>query len=101
MALSTLKRAPRHECEAPALRVMKGAPKLATTEMIIGMYDKPPTHRWTMDDFHNVVAWPEEQAQASRAGAVGASAMDDEDDEDVFEDAEDDEEEEDSDDSMG
>ncbi|KOM43232.1 hypothetical protein LR48_Vigan05g083600 [Vigna angularis] len=59
-------------------------------------------HRgWTMDEFHNVVAWPEEQAQGSRAGATEALAMDDDDDEDAFEDAEDDEEEEDSDDSMG
>ncbi|KOM43414.1 hypothetical protein LR48_Vigan05g101800 [Vigna angularis] len=55
------------------------------------------SHRWTMDEFHNVVAWPEEQAQGSRAGAVEALAMDDE---DAFEDAEDDEEEDDSDDSM-
>ncbi|KOM43460.1 hypothetical protein LR48_Vigan05g106400 [Vigna angularis] len=56
-------------------------------------------HRgWTLDEFDNVVAWPEEQAQGSRAGAVGASAMDDE---DAFEDVEDDEEEEDSDDNMG
>ncbi|KOM43501.1 hypothetical protein LR48_Vigan05g110500 [Vigna angularis] len=52
----------------------------------------------TMDEFHNVVAWPEDQAQGSRAGAAGASAMDDE---DAFEDVADDEEEEDSDDSMG
>ncbi|KOM25841.1 hypothetical protein LR48_Vigan197s001000 [Vigna angularis] len=75
--------------------------QVATTEMIIGMYDTPPTHRLTMDEFDNVVSWPEEQAQGNRAGAAGASAMDDEDDEDAFEDAEDDEEEEDSDDSMG
>ncbi|KOM40846.1 hypothetical protein LR48_Vigan04g104400 [Vigna angularis] len=51
----------------------------------------------TMDEFHNVVAWPEEQAQGSRAGVAEASTMDDD---DAFEDAEDDEEEEDSDDSM-
>ncbi|KOM52218.1 hypothetical protein LR48_Vigan09g087700 [Vigna angularis] len=75
--------------------------QVATTEIIIGIYDTPPAHRWTMDEFHNVVAWPEEQAQGSRAGAAGASAMDYEDDEDAFEDAEDDEEEEDLDDSMG
>ncbi|KOM37880.1 hypothetical protein LR48_Vigan03g126200 [Vigna angularis] len=65
--------------------------KVATAEMIIEMYDTPATHRWTMDEFHNVVSWPEEQAQGSRARAAGASAMDDEDDE----------EEEDSDDIMG
>ncbi|KOM24985.1 hypothetical protein LR48_Vigan38s000100 [Vigna angularis] len=72
--------------------------QVATAEMIIGMYDTPPAHTWTMDEFHNVVAWPEEQAQGSRVGAARASAMDDE---DAFEDAEDDEEEEDSDDNMG
>ncbi|KOM49915.1 hypothetical protein LR48_Vigan08g074200 [Vigna angularis] len=71
--------------------------QVATAEMIIGMYDTPPTHRWTMDEFHNVVTWPEEQAQGSRAGAAEASAMDDV---DAFEDAEDDEEEEDSNDNM-
>ncbi|KOM34742.1 hypothetical protein LR48_Vigan02g089200 [Vigna angularis] len=59
------------------------------------------TTTWTMDEFHNVVAWPEEQAQDNKAGAAEASAMDDEDDEDDFEDAEDDEEEKDTDDSMG
>ncbi|KOM25074.1 hypothetical protein LR48_Vigan48s000700 [Vigna angularis] len=72
--------------------------QVATTQMIIGMYDTPPTHRWTMDEFHNVVAWPEEQAQDNRAGAAEASAMDDEDDEDAFEDAKDDE---DTNDNMG
>ncbi|KOM48067.1 hypothetical protein LR48_Vigan07g177100 [Vigna angularis] len=75
--------------------------QVATTEMIIGMYDTPLAHKWTMDEFHNVVAWPEEQAQGSRAGAAGASTMDDEDNDDEFEDAEDDGEEEDSDDNMG
>ncbi|KOM51932.1 hypothetical protein LR48_Vigan09g059100 [Vigna angularis] len=75
--------------------------QVATTEMIIGMYDTTPTHRWTMDEFHNVVAWPEEQGQGSRVGTTEASAMDDEDDEKAFEDAEDDEEEEDLDDIMG
>ncbi|KOM54727.1 hypothetical protein LR48_Vigan10g061900 [Vigna angularis] len=78
--------------------------KVATAEMINWMYDAPPAHRWTMDEFHNVVAWPEEQAQGSRAGAAEASAMDDDEDdeeEDAFEDAEDDEEEEDTDDNMG
>ncbi|KOM51933.1 hypothetical protein LR48_Vigan09g059200 [Vigna angularis] len=34
--------------------------RVGTIEMIIGMYDTPPAHRWTMDEFHNVVAWPEE-----------------------------------------
>ncbi|KOM47738.1 hypothetical protein LR48_Vigan07g144200 [Vigna angularis] len=34
--------------------------QVATAEMIVGMYDTPPTHRWTMEEFHNVVAWPEE-----------------------------------------
>ncbi|KOM40739.1 hypothetical protein LR48_Vigan04g093700 [Vigna angularis] len=34
--------------------------QVATTEMIVGMYDTPPAHRWTMEEFHNVVAWPEE-----------------------------------------
>ncbi|KOM25295.1 hypothetical protein LR48_Vigan86s001400 [Vigna angularis] len=72
--------------------------QVATTEMIIGMYDTPTSHRWTMYEFHNMVAWPKEQAQGSRAEVAEASAMDDE---DAFEDAEDDEEEEDSDDSMG
>ncbi|KOM41366.1 hypothetical protein LR48_Vigan04g156400 [Vigna angularis] len=78
--------------------------QVATAEMIIGMYDTPPTHRWTMDEFHNVVAWPEEQAQGSKVGAAEASAMDDDEDdeeEDAFEDAEDDEEEEDTNDNMG
>ncbi|KOM24906.1 hypothetical protein LR48_Vigan17s000200 [Vigna angularis] len=36
--------------------------QVATVEMIIGMYDTPPAHRWTMDEFHDVVAWPEENA---------------------------------------
>ncbi|KOM51867.1 hypothetical protein LR48_Vigan09g052600 [Vigna angularis] len=75
--------------------------QVTTTEMIIGMYNTLPAHRWTMDEFHNVVAWPEEQAQGNRAEPAEASAMNDEDDEDVFEDVEDDEEEEDSDDNMG
>ncbi|KOM40807.1 hypothetical protein LR48_Vigan04g100500 [Vigna angularis] len=76
--------------------------QVATVEMIIGTYDTPLRHRWTMDEFNNVVAWPEDQAQASRAGAAEAPAMDnDENDEDEFEDAEDEGEEEDSDDIMG
>ncbi|KOM26393.1 hypothetical protein LR48_Vigan264s000300 [Vigna angularis] len=76
--------------------------QVATTEMIIGMYDTPPTHRWTMDEFHNVVAWPEEHTQGSRAGAAEALTMeedDDDDDDDAFKDAEDDEEVEDTDDN--
>ncbi|KOM52203.1 hypothetical protein LR48_Vigan09g086200 [Vigna angularis] len=77
--------------------------QVATTEMIIGMYDTPLAHRWTMDKFHNVVAWPKENAQGSRVGAAEASAIeeDEDDDDDAFEDAEDDEEEEDIDDSIG
>ncbi|KOM43212.1 hypothetical protein LR48_Vigan05g081600 [Vigna angularis] len=67
--------------------------QVATIEMIIGMYDTPPGHRWTMEEFNNVVAWLEEQAKASGAGATEAPAMDDDDDE--FEDDEDDGEEED------
>ncbi|KOM25037.1 hypothetical protein LR48_Vigan45s003900 [Vigna angularis] len=55
--------------------------QVATTEIIIGMYDTPPAHGWTVDEFHSVVAWPEEQAQRSRAGATEASV------EDAFEDA--------------
>ncbi|KOM25656.1 hypothetical protein LR48_Vigan148s002000 [Vigna angularis] len=72
--------------------------QVATVEMIIGMYDTPPTHRWTMDEFHNVVAWPEEQVHGSGAGAAGPSTMEDDDDDHEFEDVEeveDDEEEED------
>ncbi|KOM57581.1 hypothetical protein LR48_Vigan11g061400 [Vigna angularis] len=46
--------------------------QVATAEMIVGMYDTPPAHRWTMDEFHNVVAWPEEQAQGGRAGTAEA-----------------------------
>ncbi|KOM25715.1 hypothetical protein LR48_Vigan176s001100 [Vigna angularis] len=76
--------------------------QVATAEMIIGMYDTSPGHRWTMDEFNNVVAWPKEQAQASGAGAAKALAMDDdEEDDDEFEDAEDEGEEEDSNDNMG
>ncbi|KOM43243.1 hypothetical protein LR48_Vigan05g084700 [Vigna angularis] len=77
---------------------------VATTEMIIGLYDTPPAHRWTMDEFHNVVDWLEEQTRGNRAGAVEASAMEedeDDDDDDAFEDAEDNEEEEDTDDCIG
>ncbi|KOM41072.1 hypothetical protein LR48_Vigan04g127000 [Vigna angularis] len=62
-------------------------------------------HRWTMDEFHNVVAWPEEQAQGGRAGAAEASVVERDEDsiddaeDDAFEDAKDEEEEEDTDDS--
>ncbi|KOM41020.1 hypothetical protein LR48_Vigan04g121800 [Vigna angularis] len=66
--------------------------------MIIEMYDTPPGHRWTMDEFNNVVAWLEDQAQTSGARAAEAPTMDD--DEDDFEDAEEEGEEEDLDDSM-
>ncbi|KOM27151.1 hypothetical protein LR48_Vigan404s000200 [Vigna angularis] len=81
----------------------RGPPQgqVATAERIIGLYDTPPAHKWTMDEFHSVVAWPEEQAQGSRAGAAEASAMEDDDNEDAFEDVEDDEEEEDTNDNMG
>ncbi|KOM43088.1 hypothetical protein LR48_Vigan05g069200 [Vigna angularis] len=73
--------------------------QVATVEIIIEMYDTPRGHRWTMDEFNNVVAWPEEQAQDSGARAAKAPTMDDDDDE--FEDAKDEGEEEDSDDIMG
>ncbi|KOM51938.1 hypothetical protein LR48_Vigan09g059700 [Vigna angularis] len=79
--------------------------QVATAEMIVGMYDTPPAHRRTMEEFHNVVAWPEEQVQGDRAEAVEASAMEkneddaDDDEDDAFEDAEDEEEEKDTDDS--
>ncbi|KOM40793.1 hypothetical protein LR48_Vigan04g099100 [Vigna angularis] len=75
--------------------------QVATVEMIIGMYDASPGRRWTMDEFNNVVAWPEEQAHGSGSGATEAPALeeDDEDDDD-FEDAKEGEEE-DYDDSMG
>ncbi|KOM24884.1 hypothetical protein LR48_Vigan10s001300 [Vigna angularis] len=79
--------------------------QVATTEMIVGMYDTPPAHRWTMEEFHNVVAWPEEQIQGGRAEAAGASAMEmdeddvDDDEDEAFEDAEEEEEEEDTEDS--
>ncbi|KOM26571.1 hypothetical protein LR48_Vigan294s000700 [Vigna angularis] len=77
--------------------------QVATAEMIVGMYDTPPAHRWTMDEFHNVVAWPEEPVHGGGAGAAEASARDMEEDEadeeDAFEDDEDEEEEEDTEDS--
>ncbi|KOM26568.1 hypothetical protein LR48_Vigan294s000400 [Vigna angularis] len=63
--------------------------QVATAEMIVGMYDTPPAHRWTMDEFHNVVAWPEEPMQGGGAGAAEASARemeeDEADDDDAFE----------------
>ncbi|KOM47779.1 hypothetical protein LR48_Vigan07g148300 [Vigna angularis] len=101
---------PQHFNNLTRLRVTAGNMELqsihrgqvATAEMIVRMYDTTPAHRWTMDEFHNAVAWPEEQAQGGRAGAAEASAMEkDEDDadDDAFEDAEDKEEEEDTDDS--
>ncbi|KOM57584.1 hypothetical protein LR48_Vigan11g061700 [Vigna angularis] len=79
--------------------------QVAIVEMIVGMYDTPPAHRWTVEEFHNVVAWPEEKVQRARAEAAEASAMEmeeedvDDDEDDAFEDAEDEEEEEDTDDS--
>ncbi|KOM27966.1 hypothetical protein LR48_Vigan475s000800 [Vigna angularis] len=69
------------------------------------MYMSFIAHRWTMEEFHNVVAWPEEQVQGGRAEATEASAMEmdeddaDDDEDDAFEDAEDEGEEEDTDDS--
>ncbi|KOM49727.1 hypothetical protein LR48_Vigan08g055400 [Vigna angularis] len=60
---------------------------------------------WTIDEFHNVVAWREEQAQGDRAGVAEASATEKDEDstndveDDEFEDTEDEEEEEDTDDS--
>ncbi|KOM54712.1 hypothetical protein LR48_Vigan10g060400 [Vigna angularis] len=55
--------------------------QVATAEMIVGMYDTPPAHRWNMDEFHNVVAWPEEPIHGGGAGAAEASARDMEEDE--------------------
>ncbi|KOM57687.1 hypothetical protein LR48_Vigan11g072000 [Vigna angularis] len=51
--------------------------QVAKTKMIIGMYDTPRGHQWTMDEFNNVVAWPEDQAQASGVEAAEALVMDD------------------------
>ncbi|KOM34741.1 hypothetical protein LR48_Vigan02g089100 [Vigna angularis] len=74
--------------------------QVAIVEMIVGMYDTPPAHRWTMDEFHNVVAWPEELVHGGGAGAAEASAREMEEDEanddDALEDDEDEEEEEDT-----
>ncbi|KOM49693.1 hypothetical protein LR48_Vigan08g052000 [Vigna angularis] len=59
--------------------------------------------RWTMEEFHNVVAWPEEPVQGGGAEAAEASVRemeeDEADDDDAFEDDEDEEEEEDTEDS--
>ncbi|KOM24967.1 hypothetical protein LR48_Vigan34s000600 [Vigna angularis] len=68
--------------------------QVATTEIIVGMYDTPLAHRWTMEEFHNVVPWLEEKVQGDRAEAAKASAME-MDEDDAFEDTEDEEEEED------
>ncbi|KOM37669.1 hypothetical protein LR48_Vigan03g105100 [Vigna angularis] len=77
--------------------------QVATAEMIVGMHDTPPAHRWTMDEFHNVVAWPEEPVQGGGAEAVEASIRemkeDEAGDDDAFEDDEDEEEEEDTEDN--
>ncbi|KOM37678.1 hypothetical protein LR48_Vigan03g106000 [Vigna angularis] len=77
--------------------------QVATAEMIVGMYDTPPAHRWTMEEFHNVVAWPEEPVQGGGAEAAEASVRemeeDEADDDDPFEDDEDEEEEEDTEDN--
>ncbi|KOM27469.1 hypothetical protein LR48_Vigan420s000100 [Vigna angularis] len=77
--------------------------QVATAEMIVGMYDTPPAHRWTMEEFHNVVAWPEEPVQGGGAEAAEASVRemeeDEVDDDDAFEDDEDEEEEEDTEDN--
>ncbi|KOM25838.1 hypothetical protein LR48_Vigan197s000700 [Vigna angularis] len=77
--------------------------QVATAEMIVGMYDTPPAHRWTMEEFHNVVDWPEEPVQGGGAEAAEASVRemekDEADDDDAFEDDEDEEEEEDIEDS--
>ncbi|KOM54849.1 hypothetical protein LR48_Vigan10g074100 [Vigna angularis] len=72
--------------------------QVATAEMIVGMYDTPPAHRWTMEEFNNVVAWPEEPVQGGGAEAAEASVRemeeDEADDDDAFEDDDDEEEEE-------
>ncbi|KOM40720.1 hypothetical protein LR48_Vigan04g091800 [Vigna angularis] len=77
--------------------------EVATAEMIVGMYDTPPAHRWTIEEFHNVVAWPEEPVQGGGAEATEASVRemeeDEADDDDAFEDDEDEEEEEDTEDN--
>ncbi|KOM47379.1 hypothetical protein LR48_Vigan07g108300 [Vigna angularis] len=78
--------------------------QVATAEMIVGMYDTPPAHRWTMEEFHNVVAWPKESVQGGGVEAAEASIRemeeDEADDDDAFEDDEDEEEEEDTEDNL-
>ena len=54
----------------------------ATAEMIIGLYDQPPVHRWTMDKFRSVMAWPQGQAHGSGSGATRTSGGQDDDQED-------------------
>ncbi|KOM24876.1 hypothetical protein LR48_Vigan10s000500 [Vigna angularis] len=72
--------------------------QVATAEMIVGMYYTPPAHRWTMEEFHNVVAWPEEPVQGGGAEASVREMEEDEvDNDDAFEDEE---EEEDTEDKM-
>ncbi|KOM49558.1 hypothetical protein LR48_Vigan08g038500 [Vigna angularis] len=75
--------------------------QVATVEMIIGLYDTPPSWQSTMDEFNTVVGWPEDQAHASGAGAAEASTIEDDDEDDEYKDGdeeeEDDDEEEDSD----
>ena len=74
----------------------------ATAEMIIGLYDQPPVHRWTMDKFRSVMAWPQGQAHGSGSGAAGTSGGqgDDQDDDEDFEDAQEDEDDDDSDEDL-
>ena len=45
----------------------------ATAEMIIGLYDQPPVHRWTMDEFRSTMAWPQRQARGSGSRVAGTS----------------------------
>ncbi|KOM47474.1 hypothetical protein LR48_Vigan07g117800 [Vigna angularis] len=63
--------------------------QVATTEIIIGLCDTPPSRQWTTDEFNTIVGWPEDQAQASGARATEASVMEDDDD---YEDGEEEEE---------
>ncbi|WVZ15146.1 hypothetical protein V8G54_012712 [Vigna mungo] len=74
----------------PRFQVSPPQGQVVIAEMIIGMYDTPPAHKWMMDEFNNRVAWPE-QAQESRSGAAEAPSIeedDNEDDDDDFKDAE-------------
>ncbi|KOM25491.1 hypothetical protein LR48_Vigan107s001000 [Vigna angularis] len=61
------------------------------------MYMSLIAHRWTMEEFHNVVAWPEEPVQGGGAEAAEASVREMEEDE--ADDDEDEEEKEDTKDS--